>query len=882
MSEFSRCVVRFSANIALSSFPKSQTLSISFGNLEDTYKSALEIIQSKGFTRPQLDCLLPAKHLLCVLVAESGGVNNPAPELKRSVKSLADQVCRSWSLPNSELARFFTGATSHEFHFRLNQFAKKVPLEAALSLLQKARIRRLLGEERVMGSSRTKSWEPLDVIRTMEDVGGFENVTVRRGKFSSKLGSKKKKTAGQNDEDQPEHQIHQDAEPSQPSIAQQEMGRGVPPLQPAHQDLSLTPAEGDNSLCSDLGGQDEDMVLASADRHSDSAATPANSVMALDDVGFDGFVDPAEDSTFQFASVCDGAGNDKHDASDDEDNDTADIDATKNSVAEASVVETDHGAAEVGDRINEPPAADVIVDAASEAASQQAAVSSLSAKEAIVTGRKRSHIDNDPVQPRSDATPKLEADPPLGALMCSTNKRAKMDFNTSLQSQAGPPVQPQAAKLPVRITIPSSPSPAPTMQQTYHLRNLLDPRTHKDAVSRLYSVNRRINDQSVAALTELAMVALGGDNFVVLDPAVVAGGTALGNSNLVQRILRALKAETPLSLLLPIHVAGKEHWILGRVLMGRRTVEIWDSMGADGKDARAVVDAALSRWITPTAVHSGQGPISPGPVGDYKSWPTILRSCPQQQNGIDCGIHMIVTFLYILSGNPLPQQLDTRLWRRFICHLLVNAANNIQPSKEIARTLSDHVANLVLSSRPRLHNTPTPHITSAAQVDRIQKDADRLRRDFEAYQAKTAAIRATLSDMEHILDFLVDKTRRAHHEQLQILRSAEQQLKETEDWARHKTESVRSALQSDNSRVGGEESQLRFKNLDREVLDITMDRIKAATDKSRADVEQLRPRKERLDHAMDHLSGVSTALSKAVDALASDEVDKMDIDRNAC
>ncbi|KAJ5016780.1 hypothetical protein K4K57_010665 [Colletotrichum sp. SAR 10_99] len=122
--------------------------------------------------------------------------------------------------------------------------------------------------------------------------------------------------------------------------------------------------------------------------------------------------------------------------------------------------------------------------------------------------------------------------------------------------------------------------------------------------------------------------------YVILDPAVSSG---IQNHKPIPRDVQEQMASSGrCSIIAPIHLADKQHWVILRFDRRNDVVHVYDSLSPTGVDGQ--VRAFILLLITTLAMHD--------PV------PTIHNChCPLQADEGDSGIAVIVNALNIMTGN---------------------------------------------------------------------------------------------------------------------------------------------------------------------------------------------------------------------------------------
>ncbi|KAH8742500.1 hypothetical protein F5883DRAFT_383537, partial [Diaporthe sp. PMI_573] len=104
-------------------------------------------------------------------------------------------------------------------------------------------------------------------------------------------------------------------------------------------------------------------------------------------------------------------------------------------------------------------------------------------------------------------------------------------------------------------------------------------------------------------------------------------------------------------VIIPMHIA--DHWVLAILtLSDHPQAVLYDSLATDvhKKLANDQLNEFTTRFL-------GQ------------SIDVISGDCPQQVNAADCGVFAFAIACHVLADVPLPQTLDSDLWRSLMCYL---------------------------------------------------------------------------------------------------------------------------------------------------------------------------------------------------------------------
>ncbi|KAL8713807.1 MAG: hypothetical protein Q9225_006710 [Loekoesia sp. 1 TL-2023] len=119
------------------------------------------------------------------------------------------------------------------------------------------------------------------------------------------------------------------------------------------------------------------------------------------------------------------------------------------------------------------------------------------------------------------------------------------------------------------------------------------------------------------------------------------------------------------SILVPMHLPRKAHWILVKVDLPERQVHYYDSCQSEGE-----VSSFLRQRVD-TLLQSCQ--LS------SREWKHTLAKSAQQSNAVDCGIYTMITMLYLVCDEDTPATYDIALWRSLISSMVSGDSSNDPP-----------------------------------------------------------------------------------------------------------------------------------------------------------------------------------------------------------
>jgi len=118
-------------------------------------------------------------------------------------------------------------------------------------------------------------------------------------------------------------------------------------------------------------------------------------------------------------------------------------------------------------------------------------------------------------------------------------------------------------------------------------------------------------------------------------------------------------------LLIPVHFGGN-HWYLMVIYVKEKRIVSYDSLVYKHDEDRE----RLFDWFNEDSKKKMNTPL------DKKDWKLVKGKCPQQRNGYDCGVHVLINADYISDDLPLKYNVEVvKLWRKKIAYCILN--NNI-------------------------------------------------------------------------------------------------------------------------------------------------------------------------------------------------------------
>ena len=199
---------------------------------------------------------------------------------------------------------------------------------------------------------------------------------------------------------------------------------------------------------------------------------------------------------------------------------------------------------------------------------------------------------------------------------------------------------------------PSTPTP---MQLVPRAENLQHQNTVTDSEEALATLLPRQKLSSTVIQETLVLCAPADCH--VIDPLYF-------NSKFSDRLGLARQLAEPITrIVLPLHDSNLMHWTLAVLHLEDSSIFNYDSLAGDQ------VDSTLAHRLQKFA----------GGLADtqQQQWTVHLAQCPDQSNGVDCGVHVIANALFIMMSIDLPPAHDCDAWRLIYRALLGESVNDI-------------------------------------------------------------------------------------------------------------------------------------------------------------------------------------------------------------
>ena len=133
-------------------------------------------------------------------------------------------------------------------------------------------------------------------------------------------------------------------------------------------------------------------------------------------------------------------------------------------------------------------------------------------------------------------------------------------------------------------------------------------------------------------------------------------------SSALQKKLKPLSPEDS-TLIFPLQVNGN-YWALVVADTAHVTTEFWNSL----PNPKCEIKARNALHDLGRSLRGGSDRMSNDPA--LTEWTWAPQPCPKQDNSNDCGIYTIVFAMYRILNLPLPQSIDSHLWRQVLYVLL--------------------------------------------------------------------------------------------------------------------------------------------------------------------------------------------------------------------
>lgn len=228
------------------------------------------------------------------------------------------------------------------------------------------------------------------------------------------------------------------------------------------------------------------------------------------------------------------------------------------------------------------------------------------------------------------------------------------------------------------------------------------------------------------------------------------------NSDFVKSNPLLLRGGNEPAILAPLHhESPSPHWTLSSIDRNSGTINFYNSLNHPSLTAHAEVQlTAFSRSL---AVRN--------PAWQEVSWQFIPKQTPQQPNGFDCGIYVVVMAFHQLLGMNFPQSIPADLWRLALTSavlgrsLLETEAEPFtqttdvihkSPDGDIAKLSS--VVRQLENHRKRLGEIDEILIVVRCISDTISKQKGLVNQDLSSNKTKQDLLRNTLQQF-HQADF---------------------------------------------------------------------------------------------------------------------------------
>ena len=176
-------------------------------------------------------------------------------------------------------------------------------------------------------------------------------------------------------------------------------------------------------------------------------------------------------------------------------------------------------------------------------------------------------------------------------------------------------------------------------------------------------------------------------------------------------------------MLLPLYHRIGKHWTLAEFDLRTRSIRHYDSLGIN-----------LGKTIGEGLCYFGNSATS----GTILPWSFKSQDCPRQKDNVDCGVHVLITAVFILAGIYAPEAYECASWRQIFSTLLgavsqeaINSGERLPPL-----AMSSNLGNQV--------NQPGQEaiLKAKAANQALQAASHTLQRHVAAYDEVDAAVTA--------------------------------------------------------------------------------------------------------------------------------------------
>lgn len=271
-----------------------------------------------------------------------------------------------------------------------------------------------------------------------------------------------------------------------------------------------------------------------------------------------------------------------------------------------------------------------------------------------------------------------------------------------------------------------------------------------------------LSDTEVVPLAQMIASAGGKERFRHVHTSTeILTGHGAGH---LEELLRSqlddiMRQPTPPQILVTIN-SKNQHWVLGAADLGARKLRVYDSrLGAGHRQgAMDTMNLLAERVFAPVIRESVQQP-------EFVPWPRVEEvPCVQQDDGHNCGVHMLVNMMFLVTATQLPTYIHPLIWRAVLGRMLrgdsepsadesytklVNGLANVSSALGGAPDFPDHGLPSAGLSAPSLLATAGQTLSQHLAVARAAAEAQQHTLDV---RAKTfSSMRAQLAQAGQVL-----------------------------------------------------------------------------------------------------------------------------------
>ncbi|MDI1492110.1 MAG: hypothetical protein OHK93_003322 [Ramalina farinacea] len=215
-------------------------------------------------------------------------------------------------------------------------------------------------------------------------------------------------------------------------------------------------------------------------------------------------------------------------------------------------------------------------------------------------------------------------------------------------------------------------------------------------------------------------------------------------------------------IFIPLHDPQHVHWRLAVLKLDKFSLTIYDSL----------FSGEIDRALTERVQNFAEG------VASGQAWTTQWERCPQQSNGVDCGIHVIANAFFLMADKALPDSHDCDVWRLICKSLIDNDSTKQVPVEELLQfhcRISTNVAQAIMPAPPANDNADI----SGINLRQLNQHAQQYLSNVQAQERK---LKNTLGSAAAIFEVFDELRRR---QSLKVFSLGEQHAKDEENLKEH-------------------------------------------------------------------------------------------------